>query len=1109
MAKQLKLSGSLGGLSTPREHWDILVSQTISEDPPLPPKLFTEGRENACNALNAIFEGKIQKLFLFAESPNDVADFIAAYIETLDTESAKVYSNRCLIVKEEDAWRGVVEAHRSHILVADPRLGLETEEHADLQTIATRKGHSIVIPLCGAWAGGNPEIIKLRSPSQNQIQRVLEDAGFSNIRSRELARIGGDRISALRRHLHGLGMLPPYGTWENARLIAQAGLAGKWDGNSPADRSALEKLLGKEYGEWIETLRHEALRLDTPLIQQDERWRFVARGEAWNTLGSRISDDDLDLFQKVAIIVLGERDPQFDLPKEKRFSAGIYEKQLKHSSIFREGIAETLALIGSHSNSLTSCSLGKAETTALLVVRELLSNADWERFASLNSLLPLLAEAAPDEFLDNLEASLEDIDNSPFHQIFAQEGSGGVGGWNYMSGLLWALETLAWHPDFLSRVAVILADIASFDPGGNWSNRPSNSLVDIFLPWHVQTTASFTKRIAAVKIILREQPEVGWKFLLDLLPHSHGITSGCHKPTWRNYIPRDWKEGVLKSEYWEQITIYTELAVKLAITSIERFEELIQHIPDLPEPAQEKLLEHLNSNDFLKLSEEKRFIVWEKLESLIRKHKRYAQADWAMPDEVIKKIEVTLKKIEPKSIELKNYNLFSGKDYDLYDENGNYDEQRKNLDKKRQEVIQLIISKGGLEAVLSFSNNVIAPYEVGRALGSIEYQVAEQKILPSLLNSKREIEEKFVTGFVWGRYNKLGWNWVDSILKDLQSPNDKSSLLIILPFEKEVWSRVEGNLADDNEGLYWQEVVVNPYGKDRDLSFAIKKLIKHNRPAAAVNCASRMIENKDLFREDLAIKSLLSVLEAPNPDTMDRLDQYQTIELIKHLQKKSIKYEDQLFKIEWNFLPWLDRFSTGSPVTLENRLISDPNFFAEIVALVFRSKNEDRKKTEPSEQQKHLAQNAYKLLTEWKTCPGQTSEGNFDDKKFLRWIEEAERITKETGHIEVAQIQIGYVLTHAPKDPSGLWIHKTVASVINRRGAKEIRSGFTTQLFNARGVYGFSAGKEEKKIAELNRVKAEALEENGYHRFATAMREFAESYERMAERESKRDPFDR
>ena len=302
--------------------------------------------------------------------------------------------------------------------------------------------------------------------------------------SRELAGIGGDRLSALLRNLRGPGTVPPYPTWNNARLIAQAGLAGKWDGKNAADQKALENLLKKEYGEWIETLRSDALRSDSPLIQRDEKWRFVVRGEAWSALGNRITDEDLDRLEDTAVVVLGERDPKFDLPKEERFSASIRGKQLpyssrscpisseerflasirgkqlKHSRLLREGMAETLALVGSRLEALSECSFGKAKTVATRTVRQLLNNADWDRWASLDSLLPLLAEAAPNEFLDAVESALEDLIQSPFHEVFAQESNGDIGGGNYMSGLLWALETLAWHPDFLSRVAVILSDLA-------------------------------------------------------------------------------------------------------------------------------------------------------------------------------------------------------------------------------------------------------------------------------------------------------------------------------------------------------------------------------------------------------------------------------------------------------------------------------------------------------------------------------------------------------------------------------------------------------------------------------------------------------------------------
>ena len=541
MAKEIGITPHLGGISTPREHWNLVVARGNTDDPSLPPVLFTAARSGACDALENVFKGKTQRLFLFAESEHDVEDFIAAYLVSLG-EKGSTYANRCLFIGDEDAWRSVAEGRHQHVFVASPRLSLEAE-NKNLQTVATKKGHAVIMPLCGTWPGESPEIIKLRSPSREQIETILKEADYSDVRARELAGIGGDRISAICRHLLGLGTLPPYAMWDSARQLAQAGLLGKWDGTNEADKMAIGNFLGKDYGEWIETLRADVLRSDAPLIQRDEKWRLVVRGEAWSALGKQITDEDLARLEEMVVAVLGERDPKFDLPKKQRFAASIYGKQMKHSALLREGIAETLALVGSKSEALSSCSQVKAETTAILAVRRLLSKASWERWASLDSLLPFLAEAAPDEFLDAVESVLVDLGQAPFHEIFSQERDGVIGSWNYMTGLLWALETLAWNPDHLSRVAVILADIASMDPGGNWANRPANSLADIFLPWHVQTTASFEKRKVAVEMVLKEQPDVGWKLLLRLLPHNHSVTMGCHQPTWRDYIPRDWKDG--------------------------------------------------------------------------------------------------------------------------------------------------------------------------------------------------------------------------------------------------------------------------------------------------------------------------------------------------------------------------------------------------------------------------------------------------------------------------------------------------------------------------------------------------------------------------------------
>lgn len=1106
MTSKIGITPSLGGIITPLEHWDLILSQGERSDPPIPPALFTTSRDGACAALEAVFSGVSKRLFLFAESEHDVDDFVAAYLSTLEEAKAQEYANRCLFIKDENAWRTVSELRQSHILVACPRLGLDSERQ-DLQAVATGRGHGVIIPLCGALSGDNPEIIKLRSPSQSQIEAVLKEANFSDIRARELSGIGGGRLSALRRHFLGLGSVPPYATWDTARELARACLAGQWNAKNPADVRALEGLLGKGYGEWIEILRADTLRSDSPLIQTDEKWRFVARSEAWSALGNRITDDDLDRLKDTAVLVLGESDPMFDLPKEERFAAGIHGKQLEHSQHLRKGIVETLALVGSRPQALSSCSLGKAETTAVLVVRTLLNQADWEQWASLDSHLPLLAEAAPDEFLDAVESVLVDLPNSPFHKIFAQEGSGGFGGWNYMSGLLWALEGLAWHPDYLSRVAVILADIASIDPGGNWANRPANSLVDIFLPWHIQTTAPFDKRKAAIETVLKEQPKVGWTLLLALLPHSHGVTSGSHRPVWRDFIPRSWKEGMLKSEYWEQITALTALAVELAKEDSERLVELVSRLSDLPKSAHDSILNHLSSEGIVSLPEPERLTVWEKLNEIVRHHRKFFDANWALPEENVAKIEEIAKLLALSSPELKYQHLFSDRDFDLFDEKGNYEEQRKRLDEARQAAVSEILGDGNFAKCLDFAKKVTSPYEVGRALGVIASDDVEAAILPVLLDSGDDTEVRVVAGFVWARFCSLQIGWVDTVLKRDWNPEHCAMFLTLLPFDEEIWDRVLSNLGESHEALYWRNARVNPYGRNRDLTVAIEKLLTYGREGAAVMCVAYTTDDTSRFDEILATRSLIAVLGSE--DGIKELDNYHTVELIKRLQKSKNADQDALFRIEWNFLPWLDRFSSGSPITLEKRLASDPAFFAELVGLVFRSKkdNDDYAK-EHDEQKQHLARNAYKLLTEWKRCPGIQEDGTLDVKAFNEWINEARRITEETGHAEVAQIQIGHVLTYTPPDPSGLWIHEAVATVLNYRDTGRMRSGFTTELFNQRGVYSFSHGQEERKLAKQIREKAEALDTRGFTRFATAMREFAEQYNRDAELEEKRDLFE-
>jgi hypothetical protein len=882
----------------------------------------------------------------------------------------------------------------------------------------------------------------------------------------------------------------------DATYLALAVLIGSWQDKSQRDLEAITQLLGISYDEWLEKAREILHCPESPLSLKNGIWKVVNRAELWHLLGSRILDKDLDTFRSLAVSVLSERDPAFELSPEERYAASIHGKVLKYSHVLRKGIAEGLALLGSQPGSCANCSQGNAEATCVLVIRELLSDADWVLWGSLNDLLPALAEAAPGEFLDAVEKAMR-LKPCPYDDLFSQEGSGIIGR-NYLTELLWALEGLAWDEQYLVRVCVVLAELASRDPGGQWANRPANSLATILLPWLPQTLASIEKRKVAVKTILKEQPDVGWNLIIRLLPGQHQTSFGSHKPNWRKTIPDDWKKGVTHQEYWQQVSSYAELAVAAADHDAARLSTLIDHFDNLPKPAFDQLLEVLSSRPIAELSEEQRLSIWDHLTKFTNKHRRFADAKWALPDELITRIEKVAGQLAPTNPFNLYQHLFTDRDFDLYEENGDWEEQQKKLDAQRENAVLEIFQQNGIEGIVRFAESVSSPRKVGFALGAIPEPVIEKTLLPLFLDSADNKRKTLVSSFIWRRFHLKGWEWCDSIDKSNWTPAQVGQFLACLPFTKGAWDRAsEWLLAHESE--YWTRTGANAYQADGDLAIAIEKLIEHGRPHAAINCLDRMRHANNPIDSNQCVRALLAALSSSEPSYA--MDGYHIVELIKFLQAEPTVNQDDLFRVEWAYLPLLDSYSGAAPKLLESRLANDPEFFCEVIRLIYRSKKEDQPPREPNEESKAIAENAWRLLHEWKTPPGTQIDGTFSEERFTEWLKRAKEICTESVHLEVALIKIGEVLIHSPTDPDGLWIHRAVAAELNDREADDMRTGFRTGIYNSRGVHWVDpTGKPERELAEQFRSKAEEVENAGFQRFAVTLRELANGYNREAER---------
>jgi len=210
---------------------------------------------------------------------------------------------------------------------------------------------------------------------------------------------------------------------------------------------------------------------------------------------------------------------------------------------------------------------------------------------------------------------------------------------------------------------------------------------------------------------------------------------------------------------------------------------------------------------------------------------------------------------------------------------------------------------------------------------------------------------------------------------------------------------------------------------------------------------------------------------------------------------------DDLFRVEWMYLPLLDKDNNAEPKLLENKLASEPAFFCEIIRLAFRSNKDRKKKREVSKDKKALAGNAYKLLDVWHTTPGTDTKKIFSEKLFRQWINYVVESCKESGHLEIALQKIGNVLIYSPSDPGGLWINKVIAEFLNKKEFEHMRIGYRLGILNSRGVHWIDpTGTPEKELAKKYRQREDDIELIGYYRFASTLRELADSYDREAER---------
>jgi len=1073
------------------EEWSLATKWALSTD------LVLAGRdEDMIKVLEWLRDGP-SVMDLQAESPQEAIAFLYAAIQPLPENYRLAYEARCLVAATDDAARAIGDSLWPLIIVldgADPGLARRLAQ----------RGHHVFVAH-GSDAGAPDDVRRLPRPRREQIFQALKDMGLREEAAERLAHDCGRSLVILARLMEPGAPKPPWATNPPRALLA-ATLAGAWDEGNNDDKAILERLAGQRYEEITEQLTPLVGILESPIRRVGSTWKIASRQDAWFRLARYLTTGAFETFLVASTDVLKTLDPRFDLDPEERWYAGFKNIRPQYSGLLRHGLAETLilaSLFGDRASGLT-----EPAARAAGVVTTILRSADEKGWWSLSHDLRLLAEASPDAYLSAVDETLR-RENTPIKALFQEDG--GVFGGEHLSDMLWALEMLAWNPQYLARATELLAMLDGIDKGGRFSNRPNNSLKSIFLLWLPQTYTPLEGRLRVLDRLRISYPDTAWKLMLALLPSGYDSISPSPHPHWRDYQIEE-GETVTYGLIAEGSEAISRKLLEDVARDTRRWGSLIEILPDLDPKLRAETIAKLAAAENTITDQEHRGVIWAALRELLHNHRNIPEADWALPASELAEIERVYDRYAPADPVRRVAWLFAPHVNLPNPAGGDYDADEKALVRLRKEAVESLLKSQNFDALLALARNLDAAGFVGGAIAeSSEKDKYLETVYARALRSTVKQEGDLAYGMIFTLSRREPTGWSEALVKRALDEHwgDEAvvRILIALPDGPDTW-RLAASAGEQVEREFWSKVrTLWIDGDARQIEFAAEKLLGVGRARHAIELLGHNLKKQ--LPTSLLIKALRLAAQEGIPENSSGNDvtmfAYYAAEILKAIDTKGDASDDDLSSLEWSYLHVLRQSRRREPKSLYRRLATDPRFFVEVLSAVFSPAKESGVSEEPPadrERATALASHAYRLLRQWNLMPGTKADGTIDAEAMAQWVKAVRMRAKEVGRTKIADDQIGQAFAATPPERDGVWPAIAVRQVIETLRTDEFERGFLVGKRNLRGVTsrGLSdGGAQERAVAQQFRTWAKSMELE-WHRTAALLERLAESYDEEARR---------
>ncbi|MEM8671199.1 MAG: hypothetical protein AAGG48_26995 [Planctomycetota bacterium] len=1121
------------GIRSLDEYWQAL--RMIGEHP-LDPNVFVCDREQATERLDEWIASSPSAIFLKASDSFVGIDFVAAW------NHLRSDSSQCepLIVGTLDAWRDLAVSRDSFCLIPEPQVRLTLSDVSQ----AVEHGHHCL--LSGIRSVGHPDSIELKPPSCADIARWLRASGYSDPQSRNQALQSGGSTTILKRLLsiNPSRDFPKWSDEQEAIRLAPLALLGGWTHEQRWELDDDAKTRFRESNsldvdvvcsllDWDALELERAVlkwsRCEDPLFVRFGPSVFISsREDAWYFLAEFIPDSILQRFGDLATLLLDEVDPALFVPAKDRWLAPLLGKVRGISNELRTSIVETLALMtccataGQSNQKLSQ----KAAVVDKIIDQILPPGADWQRWASIGDNLVLLVEAAPEMFLARVESDLSS--ESPELPKLFQDRDHSLFVGAIHSPLLWALECLAWSPNYLRRVTVVLTKLASFDPGGTYANRPENSLCEILLAciWH--TMAPVEERIESLRACCETDVSVGWTLTKRLFVDSgEEISAGTYLPRYRRWAD-GWNEGSNTREERRKYEIgIAKVAVEQMDLDAERWAEglhgLLSTDASLARVAMARVTQLCESD----LADLERYNLWVTVDKLADEKDEFQGFSVLIPKTHFEGFRRLSRKLKPRHPAFHHAQLF---DYGAgYQGGQDYESWQRDLRRLRVTALNEILEYAGSDGIYLLCELAEDAASTGFLLG-VEALIGWDDLdTSSIVGPVPEGDEKraqLLYGFIQGGFAARRWVFVDQI-SDLNhwSAEMLARFATSLPRELDVWQWLneQDPTASDH---YWQIIRgIFANGGLKETKYAIEHLIAASRPLAAIRVLNQAVTGKVEISSEAALEYMEQTLAADSKDFPEELTgiKQDVWGIIGWLQQATddLPQEERkdrrlrLAQLEWCYLSLRPGHgSAATPATLEEMMmLAPPDLFIRVLQVSTKISFNDEQADHQNSGAVERKLAGEMLLKQISCLPRQSDNGDVDTEELLTWIRDARSQAQELGLLPSCDCTLGEIFGRSILASNDTWFDWEIGRCVEAFATDDFLSGFQAVLYHPKMEFrgAHEGGERERTRARNFREVAERIHPNSI-KLARAFEAVAEQLEKLAEREDesvKRDRFGR